>query len=303
MKRSLAPLMLILVALPAFSAPVGSGTVHFEFTSFDGAYGGCGPTPMEICINGYYMTGLTSPVAYSELTWSSVFTRTSGAQITFGSVPAAAPKVFDSGVSEVKFGDASTRPGTLLENILRFTPENFVNVEMGQAFKIGTIFYQNGSWPGGTPSSADNIPSNFHFRLWTESGDLGFTQEITGTIQQIVNAPDPLGIISQEAADFHADWITISSPANEIEFQLFKVYDPHGGTYGDNWDSIDVMARFNSLHLVGFSDPNPGGGGFLVSANGVPIGSTAPLVGIGLAALLAARRGSRRLQQLQAGAV
>ena len=150
----------------------------------------------------------------------------------------------------------------------------------------------------GTPNSADNVPSNFRFRLWTESGDPGFTQEITGTIQQFVNTPDPLGVNSQETADLQADWITISSPASEIEFQLFKVVDYNVGGYGNNWDSIDVMARFNSLHLVGFSDPNPGGGGFLVSTNGVPIGSTAPLVGIGLAALLAARRGPRRPERL-----
>jgi hypothetical protein len=190
----------------------------------------------------------------------------------FAPFPPAAP------TTSVVLRYTALAPGDAAENIISFAPRPFTNVALGQDFVLGTLTFQNGAWTGGGDTPAFNIPSNLDFRITTTSPDgPAFNQTITGTVKLVVNQVDPNLFPYTDPANQNAeaDWVYIDSPAVVGSMGSFRVYDrgnaaPPGFT---NIGSVDVIARFNSLDLVGLANPR---GGF-VSGSVVPL-PTVPAV-------------------------
>lgn len=294
---------LVLVAVAALAtttatnvaAQTGSGTVAFAFTSFSG------PISLSTFADRNDPTAWGTRGLVNEVAVAPSGTWVDGGYINspdFGHVlgsTALAP----SNTVALRYDYVTA--GTLQENVISFVPRPFTNVSVGQNFVLGTLTFQNGFWYGGGGTPAFNVTSDLGFTITTSSASgAAFNQTITGVVRMVVNAPDEADPTTSAGQMAQADWVYIDSPAAIGTLGAFRVYDdcckPAGaGTIG----TVDVIARFNSLDLVGLANPS---GGFITGSvaalptSAVPEPTTWALVGSGLCVLVARlrRRGSSR---------
>jgi hypothetical protein len=156
-------------------------------------------------------------------------------------------------------------------NLINFSGSNFQNQAVGQMFRLGTITYQNGQWYGSGSTPAQNVPTEFGFRLISTSPDgPAFNQIAYGKIVNTINSPfdnDRSTLAGQQA---EADWITVyrtDSAFNTLaELGSLRVYDSFAMPAGlTNKGSIDLDGMFNSLDMTGLSNPQ---GGFFTPGSG-----------------------------------
>jgi hypothetical protein len=243
--------------ITAHASPLtGSGTVSWRFTSFSGPF-----SNFNDSFPGFSFGGLLNgtPIAPPSSTRSFAdVASTSGFNV--GSVPIAGSPSSVTLVYDL--------PGISgFENVIAFAPADFSDVPLGRDFVLGTLTFTNGGWFGGGNIAGLNTPTVLGFELTTSSSDgPAFNQTIIGSIVMTVNAPDPNDLSTLAGQQAEADWISLTSSAAINPFPAFRVYDscckPPGAT---NTGSVQLLARFNSLDLVGFT--NPTGGGFLTTSN------------------------------------
>lgn len=293
-RRPAAAATLALLAAAALARPaaaqLGSGTVSFTFTSFTG--------PMAVSTQAasgdptqWPLTGLVNDVAPTP----------TGAWVTRDGVAGGGGYVigthqFTTPATSVNLRYTVFDPTSPVANILSFAARPFTNVAVGQDFVLGTLTFQNGGWFGSGATAALNTPTDLGFRITTTSASgAQFNQTIVGSLRMTVNAPDNNDVTTLPGQEAEADWVHLTGPAVVAGAGAFRVFDdcckPAGFT---NVGSVDVIARFGSLDLVGFASarggfitpgvnplpPNPVGPGTVV-----PEPSTWALLGVGLAAL------------------
>ncbi len=251
----LASPMLALAGEPAPAA--GSGTVQFEFTSFNG--------PMALARQSelidptvWATRGVVNGVVPTANGWADAgYTGVD----PYGYVTGAMAQV-PGGGSSVNLKYAWDTPGDY-ENVISFTPRSFTNVAVGQDFVLGTLTFKNGGWYGGGATAAFNTPTSLGFTITTVSPTgPAFNQTLSGSITMVVNAPDPNDSTTLAGQQAEADWVYFvgaSGGAVAADMGSFRVYDdcckPEGATATG---SVDVVARFGSLDLVSFANPQGG---------------------------------------------
>jgi hypothetical protein len=247
----------LLASTPVLAA---SGTVNFTFTSFQG--------PTQLVRLPY--PGLPVIVRRTGLVNNEVV------PLDGGSAPYSSASslgwytgatTFTTPLSQVGFRYAEVDEGSVADNFLSFEPADFSNVSLGQSFKLGTLTFKNGGWFGAGKTPADNLPTYFGFTITTSSLDgAAFNQTIAGTIKVTVNAPADNNTDTLAGQEAEADWVTIVSSALLQTGDSLRVYDDYAKPSGSsNIGSIDLIAYFNSLDLVGFD--NPQGGGFFTAGD------------------------------------
>lgn len=273
MKKFLATVLLACAPAIGVSQTLGSGTVNFQFTGFSG------PLAASTFDNLYdssswIVPGLVNGVGAASLPtfflgWSSAGSPTSDIGFVSG-VLALAP------TQSVSMRYASEAAGSSLENIITFTPRSFTNVAVGEDFVLGTLTFQNGGWNGGGFSASENVPSRLDFTLTTQSASgAAFNQAMSGSVTMVVHSPqnnDRNTLAGQEA---EADWIYVTDNATPgSNLGAFRVFDeccrPPGAV---SVGTVDLIARFNSLDLVGLSNPQ---GGFITTSID-PLPAVAPV--------------------------
>jgi hypothetical protein len=267
------------------AAQTGSGSVSFTFTNFVGPFASGVNASNPADASQYGLTGTVNGVTPSYVS-------------------------YNGGTGREVVGQAAIAPGTTAvtlqaqvfntPNVFSFVTRPFTNVALGQDFVLGTLTFENGAWFGAInsyPTGVDPI-THLGFQITTTSPNgPAFNQTIAGWISMHVyvsSGADPNTLVGQNA---QADWLTIESSAAVSSLGAFRVYEeccrPAGfSTVG----SVDLIARFNSLDLVGFA--NPRGGFVTASVDPLPNGATVTtpepatlvLVAAGLAACVAVRR-------------
>lgn len=264
MKKAIATWLIGLAPVLAAAQGTGSGTVDFRFLSFEGPFaastldnlGSPGDWIAPGLVNG---VDPGASIPQYLLGWSSAGSPGSSIGFVRGQMNLAP-------TSTVSLRYASELPGSTLENLISFTPRPFTDVPVGQDFVLGTMTFQNGGWLGGGFLAADNVPTHLDFEVRTLSADGGaFNQTMYGRVTMVVTAPqgnDPTTLAGQEA---EADFIYITDyAAPSQQFGALRVFDeccrPEGvGSVG----SVDVVARFNSLDMVGITNAQ---GGFITES-------------------------------------
>lgn len=287
----------VVLALGSTAVHAGSGDVRFSFTYFNGPHtastafgttlgrvnGDLVPNVWVMAPTGYggrYFIGDLSLTPYSASTADSGLGSTASVDLRYDFVT----------------------PPSIFENRISFTPRSFAGVSVGEDFVLGTLSFQNGGWFGAGATADLNVPSEFGFTIQTVSGDgAEFNQSISGSIVMAVHSPDDNDTSTLAGQEAEADWIYLSSSAFIGAPPALRVFDtccrPSGAM---SVGSVDVVARFNSLDLVGFA--NPSGGAFITAGTApLPASGTMPpvpepetyamfLTGLGLMATLARRR-------------
>ncbi|MBL8492485.1 MAG: choice-of-anchor K domain-containing protein [Rhodocyclaceae bacterium] len=287
------------VALAAGSTVVhaGSGDVRFSFTWFSGPHTvttAFGPTIGRVNGDVVPNVAATTPTGYGG--WNLI------GDMSLTPYSASTADSGLGGTASVDLRYDWVTPPSIFENRISFTPRSFTGVSVGEDFVLGTLSFQNGAWFGAGATPDLNLPSQFGFTIQTVSGDgAAFNQSISGSIVMAVHSPldnDTSTLAGQEA---EADWIYLSSSAFIGAAPALRVFDtccrPSGAT---SVGSVDVVARFNSLDLVGFANPT---GGAFITAGTAPLPASGPmppvpepetyamfLTGLGLMATLARRR-------------
>jgi hypothetical protein len=256
---ALLAIAVVLHAHPA-AAQTGSGTVSFGFIRFGGPIALADPTNVN-----------------NPATWSP-----------YGTVNGVTPGMdyhypVGAGIEEVHgsrnfFVPGSTPTGTrnvslvehpccgqpaAEENLFSFAPRPFTNVAVGQSFVLGTLTFKNGVWFGNDTPGIDR-KTHLEFRaVTTSSSGAQFNQTLFGTVTMTVHAIDRSLCTTQAGRDAEADWITVDGATSSIT-GAFRVYDDYCRPPGfTNVGSVDIVARFNSLDLVGFANPQ---GGFVTTS-------------------------------------
>jgi hypothetical protein len=290
-----------LLAVPLAASAAGSGTVEFEFTSFSG--------PMAMAQQSkssdptqWASRGVVNGVVPTANGWADSGYRFSDPSDPDGYVTGSLAQVPGGGNSvTLKYewdlaGD--------YENVISFAPRDFVDVAAGQDFVLGTLSFKNGGWYGGGATAAFNTPTQLGFTITTSSSSgQAFNQTLSGFITMVVNSPYPNDTTTLAGQQAEADWVYfVGAGGGSVAADMgsFRVYDdcckPEGFTATG---SVDVVARFGSLDLVSFANPQ---GGFVNGSLGaLPPSLLVPepgtwatlLAGLGLtAAVVRARRQS-----------
>lgn len=248
-------------------AQTGSGSVQFEFLSFQG--------PVRLTIPPFFPQ---DPTTFTTSLINNQVPTLNGTSIPVA--PGAAVTwdlggvTFAPGTTGVEFGYDFGGGSAASPNIISFVPTTFSNVAPGQNFTLGTITFQNGGWFGGARNPANNVPSLLPFRVWTTSSDgPQFNQQRFGIITMTVNALPNNGGLDPANFAAEADWITVfmgsdaSDPSSWTQVADFRVYDecckPGGFT---NSGTVDLIGAFGSLNLTGLANPR---GGFIAGTNAV----------------------------------
>lgn len=252
-------LSLLMVMAPTLSMALDSGTVRFEFNAFEGPMAVARQSSDPTDSSAWNSYGLVNGVTPTASAWTS-----SGYFYTdpFGYVTGS------TGLSPTASVDLRYAWDTAgdYRNTIEFTPRVYSNVAPGQDFVLGTLSFRNGGWFGGGATADYNTPTRLGFTV-TAVSDAGpdYNRSLSGWITMVVNAPDPNDITTLAGQQAEADWIYFSAASGgsvAASMGSFRVYDdcckPAGAT---NSGSVDVIAQFNSLDLVGFA--NPQGSGFV----------------------------------------
>ncbi|MBL8555315.1 MAG: PEP-CTERM sorting domain-containing protein [Phenylobacterium sp.] len=284
LSRLLVTAAVALTIAPVARAASGSGTISFEFTSFEGPFASTetaflnDPANWQLtgAVNGQIPTvnGVTS-AAFPGYVYVGGTLPLSGNAVTMGytNVPGAIQ-------GRVEFNPAAS----------------FDNVVTGQEFLLGTLVFNNGQWVGGGQNPADNYPVTLNFRLTTTSATPEFNQVMSDaftvvTNQAVGDCGDP-GTQKDEA-----DFIYLRSAPELGSMRVFDFACAPSGV--GNVGAVEIWGRFGSLHYVDFR--NPSGGAFLSGSVDVgPIGGGVPepgtwslaIAGFGLAGAALRRRRS-----------
>jgi hypothetical protein len=272
--RPLAASLLALSAATAAHAATGSGTISFQFTSFNGPF------------------AMATPDAVGDPAAWTLTGAVNGQTPTLNGVTSPAPPFVYIGGTQALSGQSvsmvyANLPGAI-ESIVTFTPEaSFNNVSTGQAFRLGVLEFTNGQWVGGTDDAATNYPVNLGFRLQTVSDTSAFNQVVTDAFTVVTNQASGNCDTTQQQMD-EADFIFIAGAPQLGSMRVFdQLCKPETAS---NSGKVELWGRFGSLEYVDFR--NPTGSAFLVDGVGVgPIGGVVPepgtwalmLAGFGLA--------------------
>jgi hypothetical protein len=311
--RRLAPALLsIVVALPAreAAAQTGSGTVAIDFIRYSGPIALTDPQNVNDplrwspygTVNGQRL-GMDTHYPVSRNPNGQVLLEEVRGSTSF--LPPFSPTA--SGPRSVSLVEHQCcgQPAEE-ENLISFTARPFTNVAKGQDFVLGTLTFKNGIWFGNDDPGVDR-KTYLEFRIRTTSPNgPAFNQSIFGNIVMKVHAIDRSLCNTQAGREAEADWVYISGVTSNVlqPPSAFRVYDsyclPPGYT---NVGSVDLVGQFNSLDIVGFTNPQ---GGFLTSSTvalptpqappppvTTPEPATWALLGGGLAALEVCRRRPR----------
>ncbi|MCS6986405.1 MAG: PEPxxWA-CTERM sorting domain-containing protein [Sphingomonadaceae bacterium] len=262
-----------MVAAPALAT--GSGDVTLNFTSISGPLAR-GPAGTAFEPDEWFSNSVINgvPTTVDDI-WGSVQVtdNPAGLHHHLGTRPLSGSSV---DFYLVNFGF----PLTSFSNRIAFASNGFQDVVPGQDFVIGTITYQNGAWHGGGIPNSRNVPNDFTFILQTFSSAFEFSQTAYGIIRHTTNIFN--GAFDDPADyDAEADWITVFETDASFtpirELGSLRVYDsglaPPGSEF-TNVGSIDLVARFGSLRLVGLA--NPRGGFFTAGSDPLPGGGISP---------------------------
>jgi len=153
------------------------------------------------------------------------------------------------GLSPDDLLDRVTREFLISDNSLTFTARDFSSQPKGKTFVAGVVEYTNGSSHNGT-----DVPS-VTLKLNTTATDPDFTQ----TLDVPINIFTTANVDGSPAAS--ADFIYF---ADRPELGSFRVFE------GES-TSVEVLAEFNSLDLIGFGGvANPAVGFLSASVSAVP---------------------------------
>jgi len=254
------------LAAGAAQAAQGSGTISFNFTGFNGAFGSATPTTLA----NISQWGLVGSVNGVIPTPNGATTDAGFGNLYVGGTTALSGQSVDMVYTNV--------PGAI-DNIVSFTPNpaGFNNVSSGEAFMIGTLSFTNGQWVGGSGNPATNFPTTLNFDLSTHSDTTpAFNQTLHDSIVMVTNQA-PNGDIdcatNEQTRQDEADFIYIGSAPS---LGSGRVYDKACAPVGvSNSGSVQLWAAFGSLDYVNLR--NPTGGMFLSDSVSVgPIGGGVP---------------------------
>jgi hypothetical protein len=293
-----ATLALLVAVSQSAGAQSGSGSVAFTFTGFAGPMALAQEADQNNSLR-WSSTGLVNEVRPEVVGWAPRGSSPGDGGWVLGAQPFSPTAPLTS----VRLRQTSAAPGTPDENVISFAPRDFTNVAQGEDFVLGTLTFQNGSWFGAGFTPPLNTPTDLFFSLATTSPDgAAYNQTIAGAIRMVVNGPLIIDNSTPAGQEAQADWVHVIGPAVLGSMGAFRVFDffarPAGAT---GTGTVDIVARFNSLDLVGLANPR---GGFTTPGveplppegpgTVVPEPSTWILLATGGAALLVGRRALRR---------
>lgn len=271
-----------LLATAALAAPLAAaaqpavinGQVLFDFTGYQGPIAAANQAQAADPAQ-WGSTGLVNGVAGTpDGGW------TPANAFGWGFVTGQAPLAGQA--AELRYSWAApTDPWT---NLIRFEPNPGFSVAVGQDFVLGTLYFKNGGWFGGSDTGLTDVPSelDFSLRTLTDAG-AAYDLTLTGTVTMAVHAPSGLDHTSLAGQNAEADWVYISSSGDLAPPQAFRVYDSCCHPAGfSNEGSVQLIGRFGSLHVVGLANPQ---GGFVtagVAALPVPEPASWGLMALGL---------------------
>jgi hypothetical protein len=281
LSRLLVTAAVALAIAPVARAASGSGTISFEFTSFEGPFASTEATflndpanwQLTGAVNGQIPTvnGVTSP-AFPGYVYVGGTQPLSGNVVTmqYLNVPGAIQ-------SRIEFAPAAS----------------FDNVVTGQEFLLGLLVFNNGQWVGGGQNPVDNYPVTLNFRLTTTSTTPEFNQVVNDAFTVVTNQAASCDTPADQKDE--ADFIYLRSAPELGSMRVFDFACAPAGV--SNVGAVEIWGRFGSLHYVDFR--NPQGGAFLTGSVDVgPIGGGVPepgtwvlmIAGFGLAGAALRRR-------------